>query len=399
MKNIIKSTALLLCSLAFLTACDDDRDNNPTIQTPTTFVLNTPSYAQANVDLATSESLAFSWSQPDYGFPALASYQIQVSPTNRWTKDIQAGEKDATDQAVGDYKTFDTEFSLVKGSVAANEMAKALQEIVRYEPNNVPASQDVYVRVRAAYAGDTIYSNAVQIKVLPYYMKLKDAAIDVWYLIGGCIGDGAWTNDKSAVGTSVMPLYTEEGQEYNKTTGIGTLTYTGYFPAGAEFKIIHTIGDNWANTIDVICAGLVFRDGGDDPGNISVSESGYYKITLDPVKRTCTMEKVANQTPNTFASMFISGAFNDWATTTSMHPVNTFDGAVNHDWYFDLDATSGSTEAKFLADPDWTNNWGGNGFPYGYATSEGGNIPVKPGKYRVLFNDITGQYHFIETEE
>ena len=69
MKNIIKSTALLLCSLAFFTACDDDRDNNPTIQTPTTFVLNTPSYAQANVDLATSESLAFSWSQPDYGFP------------------------------------------------------------------------------------------------------------------------------------------------------------------------------------------------------------------------------------------------------------------------------------------------------------------------------------------
>ena len=82
-----------------------------------------------------------------------------------------------------------------------------------------------------------------------------------------------------------------------------------------------------------------------------------------------------------------------------MQPVNTFDGAVNHDWYFDLDATSGSTEAKFLADPDWTNNWGGNGFPYGYATNGGDNIPVKPGKYRVLFNDITGQYHFIETEE
>lgn len=57
MKNIIKSTALLLCSLAFLTACDDDRDNNPTIQTPTTFVLNTPSYAQANVDLAPDVAL------------------------------------------------------------------------------------------------------------------------------------------------------------------------------------------------------------------------------------------------------------------------------------------------------------------------------------------------------
>lgn len=183
MKNIIKTTALLLCSIAFFTACDDDRDNNPTIQTPTTFVLNEPSYAKANVDLATSEKLSFSWSQPDYGFPALASYQIQVSPTNQWTKDIQAGEMDAADQPVGDYKTFDAEYSLVKGDVEAKEVAKALQEICHYPEDGVPAKQNLYVRVRSAYAGDTIYSNAVQINVLPYYVELKDAAIDVWYLM------------------------------------------------------------------------------------------------------------------------------------------------------------------------------------------------------------------------
>ena len=399
MKNIIKSTALLLCGIALFTACDDDRDNNPTIQSPTTFVLNEPAYAKANVDLATSEQLTFTWSQPDYGFPAIASYQIQASPTNQWTKDIQAGEKDASDQAVGDYKTFDTEYSVVKGSVAASEMAKALQEICRYTDNTLPQSQNVYVRVRSVYAGDTIYSNTVQINVLPYYVELKDAPVDVWYLIGGCIGDGAWTNSKDAIGTSVLPMYTEAGQEYSKATGVGTLTYTGYFRAGGEFKIIHTLGDNWQNTVDVVCAGLVFRDGGDDPGNISVDEAGYYKITLDPVKRTCTMVKVDDQTPKTFASMFISGAFNDWATDTSMQPAFTFDGAVNHDWYFDLDASSGATEAKFLADPDWTNNWGDTGFPFGYGTAGGPNIPVKAGKYRVFFNDITGQYHFIEMAE
>ena len=398
MKNIIKTTALLLCSIALFTACDDDRDNNPTIQTPTTFVLNEPSYAKANVDLATSEKLSFSWSQPDYGFPALASYQIQVSPTNQWTKDIQAGEKDAADQPVGDYKTFDAEYSLVKGDVEAKEVAKALQEICHYPEDGVPAKQNLYVRVRSAYAGDTIYSNAVQINVLPYYVELKDAAIDVWYLIGGCVGDGNWSNGPEDVGPSMLPLYTEAGQEYSKSTGVGTLTYTGYFPAGGDFKIVH-YADNWQDTKDVICAGMAFRDGGDDPGNVVVSEAGYYKITLDPVKRTCTMEKVDDQTPNAFASMFISGDFNSWATDVAMKPVSTYEGAVNHDWYFDLDATSGATTAKFLADPDWKNNWGDTGFPYGYGTSNGANIPVKAGKYRVFFNDLTGQYHFIETAE
>ncbi len=399
MKNIIKSTVLLLCSIALFTACDDDREYNPTIQTPKTFVLNEPAYANANVDLATSEQLSFTWSQPDYGFPVIASYQLQASTTNKWTKDIQAGELDASGQALGDYKTFDTEFSVVKGTILAADMAKALQEMERYPKNAVPASQEVYVRVRAAYAGDTIFSNAVKVKVLPYYVSLKDAPIDVWYLIGGCIGDGKWTNDKGAVGTSVLPLYTEAGQTYSKSTGIGTLTYTGYFPAGGEFKIIHTIGDNWANTVDVVCKDLVFRDGGDDPGNISVSEAGYYKITLDPVKRTCTMVKVDDQSPATFASMLISGTFNNWGTTTTMQPVGTYDGAVNHDWYYDLDVSADAAEAKFFSDPDKTNDWGDTGFPYGYGTKGGHNIPVKAGKYRVFFNDITGQYHFIETAE
>mgnify|MGYP000104801583 CR=1 FL=1 len=38
------------------TACDDDLSKNPTLQSPSTFKLNTPSYAATNVNLATAKS-------------------------------------------------------------------------------------------------------------------------------------------------------------------------------------------------------------------------------------------------------------------------------------------------------------------------------------------------------
>lgn len=377
-----------------LSACDSDLSNNPTLQSPTTFQLNTPAYANANVDLKTSTALAFTWSQPDYGYPAVANYQIQIGKSadaNDWTvsTDVDgAVEKNLTNYAnVGDGST------VCKTSVAATDVATALEQLYNYQENNVPSSQEFYARVRAVYSGDTIYSNIVALSMTPYYVQITEAPIDEWYLIGACIGDGLWTNGPSAIGTSVLPMYPEPGQEYDAKTGVGLLTYTGYFAAGSEFKIVHLL-DNWVNTTDVVCKDWVFRDGNGDPGNISFEESGYYKITLDPTKRTCTYEKVSEQAPAVFPQMLISGAFNDWATTTTITPVNTVAGN-NHDWYYDLDATTGDTEVKFLSDASWATNWGNTDFPWGAGTQGGSNIPVKAGKYRVFFNDITGQYHFI----
>ncbi len=72
MKNIIKSTMLLVCSVLFLASCSDDNASNPTLQTPNTFKLNTPSYSNQLIDLATSTGIDFTWSQPAYGSPAAA---------------------------------------------------------------------------------------------------------------------------------------------------------------------------------------------------------------------------------------------------------------------------------------------------------------------------------------
>ena len=53
------------------------------------------------------------------------------------------------------------------------------------------------------------------------------------------------------------------------------------------------------------------------------------------------------------------------------------------------------TELKFAAG-SWDVNWGNSAFPYGIGTQGGDNIVVKKGSYRVYFNDITGNYMFIE---
>ena len=194
MENILKSTLLLLCGITLFTACDDDMSHNPTIQKVQSFTLNTPAYSNSTIDLATSNTLDFTWSQPDYGFPALANYQVQISPTDSWTKDIQAGELDANNKTVGDYKTLDQDYTVVKASILAADIAKGLEQITHYAEDAVPDIQKVYVRIRAMYAGDTIYSNKVTVNVAPYYVELKDAAPLEWYLVGSCIGDGTWNN-------------------------------------------------------------------------------------------------------------------------------------------------------------------------------------------------------------
>ncbi len=57
----------------------DDRDDNPTITTPTEFILDTPAIAGNNIDLAHSSTLQLTCSQPNYGFPAATKYNVQIS--------------------------------------------------------------------------------------------------------------------------------------------------------------------------------------------------------------------------------------------------------------------------------------------------------------------------------
>ena len=390
MKDIFKSTLLLLCGICLATACDDDRDDNPTLQTPGTFVLNQPAYSTQEIDLAHSQSVHFTWSQPDYGFPAAAQYQLQVSLTGTYTVSADEAAADKTGNTKADYATLENIFTKCEADAAADAFAKGLQQCGRWAANAVPATVKAYTRVMSVYAGDTVYSNSVAINVIPYYVELKDALPEIWYLTGSCIGSGAWGNDANSIGVSMIPMFTKEGVEYDKKTGQGIIEYVGYFPADASFKIIKNVG-SWNQGF---CGGgtpgtTTYRDGGDDPGNITLPAAGYYKITIDTKSLTCKIEQQAI-TPASYTAVALTGSFNGGDQNIAMTGIETAAGTINHVWKADVEVTADGT-FKFTADGK---TFGGTDFPFGVSVADGTDIPITAGKYTVFFNDITGAYFF-----
>ena len=235
MKNIFKSILLLLCSVCLFAACADDNDSNPTLTIPATFQLNTPAFAKANTVLATSTELPFTWSQPDYGgFPVAAQYQMEFSINQSFTTSVAQAEADETGATIPDYVALDQIYNGCSGSVNPSQLARGLQQIARWpDVASVPANLTIYARLVADYANKLVYSNIVPINVVPYYVELKNAPVEIWWLIGSDIADGSWGGD---MGKCIIPMQPIEGEEYDKKTGQGKIHWIGYL-AGNGFKL------------------------------------------------------------------------------------------------------------------------------------------------------------------
>ena len=398
MKKIF-SLIMLVCCVGMFTACSDDRDDNPVLQQPETFTLNQPAYS-AGVDLQNGKSIAFTWSQPAYGFPAGTEYQLQVSNNGKFTKELDVNADPATQLGVADHVTLLESYKTCDGPLFTKDMAKALQQLNAYEEGKVPATDEVWVRCVASTKGaKKVYSNAVKLSVVPYYVELKDAVPATWYLIGSCIGDGKWTNAEAAIGVSMMPLYTKAGETYDKATGDGKFEYTGYFPADANFKIVKTPGD-WDHYVwctDGTPLGTSLRNGGSDPGNITVPAAGYYTITLDTKALKCVIKPAASTPSATYAMITMPGTPNGWdaANGNPMTPVSA--SPENHDWFTTItfDANAPADGGTKFAKGSWDESWGIAEFPFGIASGSA-NIPYKKGTFKVFFNDYTKQFFFIE---
>ena len=103
MKKIFTLAVLLLGAVSFFSACEDDNDSNPVLTGATEFVLNTPAYSGEVLDLQHSESVHFTFSQPDYGFPVVTNYYYQISKDGQFTTSVAQAEADETGTAVADY--------------------------------------------------------------------------------------------------------------------------------------------------------------------------------------------------------------------------------------------------------------------------------------------------------
>lgn len=377
-------------------SCSDDNDSNPTLQVPSTFVLNEPALIGNTYDLANTTGVTLTWSQPDYGYTAAVKYYAQVSLVNDFTP-----AKPGTP----------AKFAEVEGAATSCKYtfpsnlfdAAVLKAGMIDEPDKVPYLTPLYVRLKATVgAGDAIVSNVIKLNVKPYYQELSSDPV-LWYLAGNCIGDGKETNDSAAIGISLIPLSAVKDAKYN-FNGDGEFTFTDYFPAGGKFHLLTNPGIK-----DVKPTYYGSADGktgaAGEEGYFVIDDAGYYTITFNSKSSTFSLE-AASKIPAAYTSISIPGSINGWNEKGNhMNPSNDHNG-VNHVWYLDYEFGASSNdsgtadEVKFAADDAWTVNWGAEDFPMGFGVNNGKNIMVtQKGYYRVLFNDVTGFYSFMKTKK
>lgn len=184
MKKVLKSALLLMMGLVMFAACSDDRDDNPTITTPTEFILNTPAIAGNNIDLAHSSTLQLTCSQPNYGFPAATKYNVQIS----------------LKEDMSDCATIDQNFYSAKADVDASLLAATLTNLelnAGKTEADFPMDIPVYVRMRAVMTTETgdeiegtdILSNVVTLSNVHLLYALAPVTVPAHlYVVGNFCG-------------------------------------------------------------------------------------------------------------------------------------------------------------------------------------------------------------------
>lgn len=269
MKKILKSTLLFACGVCLFSACSDDNDSNPTLQTPTRFVLNTPALAANGVyDLANSTTVELTCSQPDYGFPATTQYTVQV----------------ATKQDMSDAADLGTTFTTAKMAVPADELASTLTDLEvqqgKEETKDFPMDIPVYIRVKAnlltangdPVANTEILSNTVTLKQVHLLFSLPPVtAPEHLYITGEQFDNFKWDN-----AVEMAPVHSHPGVYWH-------LVWIG--SQGIKFNAAKAWDGNEVGFAGITKSGELADQIIDGGGNIASNKPGWYLMVV-----TCTVK-------------------------------------------------------------------------------------------------------------
>ena len=352
-----------------ITSCDTDRDDNPILNTDnmtTDFKLNKPAYADQLIDLATSSTVNFTWSQPNYGITLATIYSFQLSLSENFTDAVLDAEGNETTPA--SYADLSGSFVTVSGGISASAINRAILVLTGWEEESqVPASLPVYLRCKAVLAATNVpavYSNVVKINVVPSF-KVTSSYEEFIYQIG----------DDSDGWSIVHPL--RSAVEDDVFNGV----YTGFAYLNTEFKF-RSHEDSWdapdwgagadAGTIEA------------QAGNITVPAPGFYKMVVDMENMTYAL------TPISTIGVVGPAQEGGWDSDTDM-TYNIETGA------WEVEMNLAADELKFRANDDWAINWGGDPTDL---TQDGPNIAIDAaGKYKIqLFIKYDGAHSVVFTK-
>lgn len=263
MKQILKSTLLLMMGVCLLSACSDDNDSNPTIKAPTTFVLNTPALTNALVDLANSDVIQLTCSQPDYGFPVRTAYKVDVALSEDMANAVEFGET-----------FYNATINLDAATLSA--MLTTLETDLGKTEADFPMQIPVYFRAKACMVdglnnpveGMDITSNVVKLnKVRLLYSLPPVTTPENLYLVGSFCG---WDWGKSL---TMVPCYDGPNvfwhMVYIDESGIKFNTATAWDGGEKGIAGMNSIGGDLADQIQ-----------GSSDGNIASNTPGWYLMIV-----------------------------------------------------------------------------------------------------------------------
>lgn len=261
MKNIIKSALLVVMSLTLMTACSDDNDSNPSIQTPTEFKLNTPALVNTPIDLANSSKIMLTCSQPNYGYTASVQYTVQVATDENMTDAVELSETSNS----------------AKVEIDANLLASTLTNIYVEKGKteaDFPMDVKAYFRLKAnivtsngnVVEGTEILSNVVSLNNIHLLFSSPAINLPKNVYVTGSFCDWDWSKS-----FDMVQVYGTEDTfwrlVYIDDSGIKLNTATEWNGSEVGFAGITVSGDCKDEIID--------KD-----GNIASSKPGWYLVIV-----------------------------------------------------------------------------------------------------------------------
>lgn len=261
MKNIIKSALLVVMSLTLMTACSDDNDSNPSIQTPTEFKLNTPALENTPIDLANSSKIMLTCSQPNYGYTASVQYTVQVATKPDMSDAVELSETSSSAKVA------------VNASLLASALTNLYVEQGKTEAD-FPMDVTAYLRLKANIVtsngnvvdGTEILSNTVSLNKIHLLFSLPPVNLPSHIYVVGNFCDWKFDNCFDMV------------QVYGTDNTFWRLVYID--ESGIKLNSAQEFNGNEKGYAGITVSGDCKDDIIDKDGNIASSKPGWYLVIV-----------------------------------------------------------------------------------------------------------------------